>query len=98
MRANLRFSCAALFVLAVVGCGSKPPPEGPIPTTTGSAAPVAPGSGDLAKEGESCGDGTMGAPNRQCADGLVCDVGAGTAPTAPAGAESSAKPGTCKKK
>jgi hypothetical protein len=39
----------------------------------------------------------MGAPNIKCAAGLVCDTGAGTAPTAPEGAQASAKPGTCRK-
>jgi hypothetical protein len=86
---------APVFALVVAGCGGK----SPAPATGGSttAAP-APATAGTAKEGETCGNGTMGMPNIACADGLVCDYGAGTAPTAPAGAESSAKPGTCKKK
>jgi hypothetical protein len=94
---KLLVSSAILSVLFVASCGSKKPAATSTPPTTDSAgsATATPGT---AKEGESCGNGVMGAPNIQCADGLVCDYGAGTAPTAPAGAAASAKPGTCKKK
>jgi hypothetical protein len=89
------------FAVILVACGGSEPAPAASPTSgtpaSASSPSSTPSSGAGAKEGESCGDGVMGAPNIQCATGLVCDRSGGTAPGAPPGAQGSARPGTCKK-
>jgi hypothetical protein len=53
-------------------------------------------SASKAREGEVCGTGFFGTPKIDCADGLVCEYPASTAPTGPNGS-SSALPGKCGK-
>src|SRR5687767_12413431 len=62
-------------------------------TAAPSTAATSTSSTRVAKEGESCGDGSMGTPNAACAPGLVCDKSGATKP--PAGAASSGPVGTC---
>lgn len=88
-----------MFVALLItgACGSKPGPTTTTPTGSGSAgsgSAVEAGSGAAAKEGEVCGDGTMGRPNTACAEGLHCDMSDASA--TPAGAEGSAPLGHCK--
>jgi hypothetical protein len=47
-------------------------------------------------EGETCSNGSFGTPVIECAKGLECDFGDGTAPSGPTGS-SSAKTGRCAK-
>lgn len=84
----------------VTACGGSTPAAADPTSTTGAPADpsgAATAATGTAAEGATCGDGVMGAPNIQCASGLVCDTSAGTAPNPPAGAQGSARGGVCKK-
>lgn len=78
---------SVLGLATIVGCGSSDEAD-----ETGSK------DEDLvAREGQTCGNGTFGTPKIRCAAGFTCEYPESTAPSGPAGS-SSALTGTCKRK
>jgi hypothetical protein len=74
--------------------GKGTAPSGPSGSSSASTGVCAKPKG--AAEGETCSNGVFGTPVIDCASGLVCDFGKGTAPSGPAGS-SSASTGVCAK-
>jgi hypothetical protein len=84
---NIFAATAVAFALFACAAGSGEGDE----TTEGEL-----GRRSLAQEGQTCGNGTFGTPNIQCARGLECAYPSSTAPTGPSGG-SSARAGKCEK-